>query len=90
MKRAEFEALTIEEVRQRADAEGPVRQGKPEYFDRSWTQLYDEMVSDDAKIVGELPTLRVDVFYQATGAVYADAFDVLRAIKEEPSGEELG
>jgi hypothetical protein len=81
----EFEALTVEEVRQRAEAEGPARQGKPEYFDRPWTHLHDELVETQAARIRELPMARRDVFYHSTDAVYGDVFSVLRTTKEEPS-----
>jgi hypothetical protein len=50
---------------------GPQRPGKPEWFDRPWSQLLDEL-PNDAQTVAELDPNRVKVFFQATGAVYAE------------------
>jgi hypothetical protein len=77
VKREQFDALTVDQVRQHAAAEGPPIAGKPEFYDRPWSQLLVEMEAASAASVGELPTLRGDVFFHSTGSVYGDLGDLL-------------
>jgi hypothetical protein len=85
MKRNVFDAMTFEEVSERAAAEPAAEAGKPEYFERPWSQLRDEMTTESAKTVGDLPELRGDVFYHSTGSVYGDPFKLLSNQTEPPS-----
>ena len=74
MKQAEFEALTFDEVQDRAAGESDPAPGMPDYYDRPWTQMRDEMIAAAAKVVADLPPGRVDVFYHSTKSVYGSPF----------------
>jgi hypothetical protein len=63
-----FEAMTVAQVHARTASEGAVQRGKPVYADRTWTQVYDEMVDSDARIVGDLPPARIRTLRAATRA----------------------
>jgi hypothetical protein len=60
--------MTVEQVHQRTASEGAVQRGKPLYADRAWTQLHDEMVDGEARIVGDLPSARTRALRAATQA----------------------
>ena len=62
--------MTLEEVLERAQGEAPRQPGYPEYLDRPWSQLFDEMTMEGARTVCDLPPARVDVFFHPPRAVY--------------------
>jgi hypothetical protein len=63
-----FEAMTVAQVLARTASEGAVQRGRPRYADRTWTQVYDEMVDSGARIVGDLPPARIRTLRAATRA----------------------
>jgi hypothetical protein len=65
---AKFEAMTVAQVHARAASEGAVQRGKPLYADRPWTQLHDEMVNREVRMVGDLPRARIRALRTATDA----------------------
>lgn len=64
----EFEAMTEAQVQARTAREGAAQRGKPLYADRTWTQVHDEMVDNDARTVGDLPRGRIRALRAATRA----------------------
>ena len=66
---AEFEAMTVLHVRERAAGEGAVQRGKRLYADRPWTQLLDEMLNSEVRTVGDLPRARIRALRAATRAL---------------------
>jgi hypothetical protein len=67
-----FEEMSVAQVHAQAAGEGKVQRGKPLYADRPWTQLRDEMVDREARIVGDLPRARVRALRAAIRAQTAE------------------
>ncbi len=79
----EFETMTEAQVQALTAREGAVQRGKPRYADRSWTQVYDEMIDGDALTVGDLPRARIRALRAATKAQAAS----LKAVRHgSPAG----
>jgi hypothetical protein len=77
----DFEAMTEAQVQALTTREGGAQRGKPLYADRSWTQVHDEMIDGDARIVGDLPRARIRALHAATKAQAAS----LKAGRERSS-----
>ena len=64
----EFEAMTEAQVQALTAREGPAQRGKPQYADRSWTQVHDEMFDSHAQTIGDMPRARIRALRAATRA----------------------
>jgi hypothetical protein len=82
VKRTEFESITLEQGRARAEAEPDPERGKPKYFGRLWAQIVDEMTAAGASTIGDLPEQRVTDFFNSSGAVYGELSEILKTKQE--------
>jgi hypothetical protein len=82
VKRTEFESITLEQGRARAETDPAPERGKPEYFGRLWAQIVDEMTASGASTIGDLPEERVTDFFLSTGAVYGELAEILKTKQE--------